>query len=149
MLVYGDPSRRVSARAAIESIGEALRRVAAMPPGLERHSELVAAFIDLAALTQGIADAEFEARGCDARSPVQDSAMAALTGVAQAIRLSWDSGFADVGPAPPNLLEGLSAHLLPECLDVKQPEGYAFYALYPEGYLQASSALAGVSPVRV
>jgi hypothetical protein len=148
MLVYGDHSRRVSPQAVIEDVGSTLSRVAAMAPGIERHSELVAAFIEMGEVAQGIADAEFEARGCDARSPAQDAAMAALLAMAEAIRRSWDSGFADAEPVPQDTLQVLSRMQLAQSLALKQPEGYAFYAVYPESYLQAASALSGLSPVR-
>jgi hypothetical protein len=147
MLVYGDHSRTVSTRAVLDGIGRALRRVRAMPPGIERHGEFVAAFIEAGELAQGIADAEFEARGCDARSSAQDAAMALLVGMAEGIRLSWDSGFAEVEPMPVAALQMLTGVPLPESVILNQPEGYAFYALYPESYLQAASAVAGVKQV--
>ena len=147
MLVYGDHSRHVSARAALDGIGQALRRIAAMPPGIERHGEFVAAFIEAGELAQGIADAEFEARGCDARSPAQDAAMALLVGMAETIRRSWDSRFAEVEPIPVVALQTLTGLPLPERIVLNQPEGYAFYALYPESYLHAASAVAGIEHV--
>lgn len=149
MLVYGDRSRRVNTRVALDDTATALRRVASMSPGIERHGELVAIFIEAGKVVQGIADAEFAARGYDARSPAQDAAMAVLVQLARAIRRSWNSGFAETGALPSGLITGLDARHLPEHLLLKQPEGYAFYALYPESYLAAASALAGVSPVRV
>jgi hypothetical protein len=147
MLVYGDHSRSVSTRALLDRIGRALRRIAAMPPGIERHGELVGAFIEAGELAQGIADAEFETRGCDGRSPAQNAAMALLVGMAEAMRRSWDSGFAEVEPVSPEALQILERLSLPDRVILNQPEGYAFYALYPESYLQAASAVAGVKQV--
>jgi hypothetical protein len=149
MLVYGDLARRVSTAAVIESIASTLRRVSALPPGIERHAALVSAFIGLGELAQGIADSEFDARGVDARSPAQDGAMAALMRVADAVRRSWDSELVDSAELPPSLLDALSNADLPEGISVKRPEGYAFYALYPESYLQAASALGDGRLVRV
>lgn len=141
MLVYGDQSRRESTHAVLYRIGQALRRVPSMPPGIARHGELVATFTEAGELAQGVADAEFEARGCDAPSPAQDAAMAMLVAMAQAIRRSWGSGFAVLEPVPAGALETLGALPLPDHVLLKQPEGYAFYALYPESYLQAASGL--------
>jgi hypothetical protein len=148
MLVYGDGSRLASTRAELDGLAAALRQVAAMPPGIERHGELVSVFIATGALTQGIADAEFAARGCDARSLAQDAAMDGLVRLAEAILQSWTTGFV-ASPIPAAALEALARLPLPEHVELKRPEGYAFYALYPESYLQAASALAGVSPLRV
>jgi hypothetical protein len=148
MLVYGDGSRLASTRSELDGIAAALRQVAAMPPGIERHGELVSVFIATGALAQGIADAEFEARGCDARSLSQDAAMDGLVRLAEAVRRSWMTGFA-ASPIPAAALELLARLPLPERVGIKRPEGYAFYALYPESYLQAAAALAGISPLRV
>ena len=148
MLVYGDGSRLASTRTELDGIAAALRQVAAMPPGIERHGELVSVFIATGALAQGIADAEFAARGCDARSLAQDAAMDGLVRLAEAIRRSWTTGFV-TSPIPDAALKALARLPLPEHVELKRPEGYAFYALYPESYLEAASALAGVSPLRV
>jgi hypothetical protein len=148
MLVYGDRSRLASTRAELDDIAQALRHAARMPPGIERHGELVSVFIAAGELAQGIADAEFDARGCDARSPSQDAVMYLLVQLAQAIGQSWTTGFA-ASPISAAALEPLARLPLPERVRLKQPEGYAFYALYPEGYLKAASALAGISPLRV
>lgn len=149
MLVYGDLARRVGTAAALDDLAKLLRRLSAMPPGIDRHADLVAAFIVIGELAQGIADAEFEARGVDDRSPAQDAAMAALMTMADAVRRSWQSAFLDLRPLPPDILDGLSNAGLPETVLVKRPEGYAFYALYPESYLEAASAMGRERAVRV
>jgi hypothetical protein len=149
MLVYGDHSRRVSTRGTLDGIAKSLQRLAGMPPGIERHGELVAIFIETGEAAQGIADAEFEARGCDARGPSQDAAMALLDQLAGAIRLSWEGSFTESGRIPLDFIERLAAFPQPERLIMRRPEGYAFYAVYPEAYLEAAKAVANVSPLRV
>ena len=149
MLVYGDLARRATTAAVLDAIAGTLRRLAAMPPGIERHGELVAAFIAASELAQGIADAEFDARGADVRSPIQDAAMAVLMAMAEAIRRSWESEFDEQARLPANLLDDLLDATLPATLSLRRPEGYAFYAIYPESYPQAASALGRSGPVRV
>lgn len=149
MLVYGDAERIEATRDRIAGLERALADARAAPPGIERHGALVAAFVAASELVQGLADAEFEGRGFDARSPVQEAGMRLLMALAGAVGRSWRSGFADPGAIPDGPLDGLKALDLPETIRTKQAEGYAFYALYPEAYLEAARALAGVSPVRV
>jgi hypothetical protein len=149
MLVYGDPARRISSAAALDEIADALRRRAAMPAGIERHGELVATFISLGELAQGIADSEFHVEAANRCSPAQSAVMSILVTVAQAIERSWGTHFTDDTPLPPDLLEPLARTNLPSEIIVKRPEGYAFYALYPESYLAAAARLGPRPGLRV
>ena len=143
MLFYGDPTRIEDARAKLAGIARTLRDAEAMPAGIARHGALVAAFIEAGELAQSVADAEFEARGGrDGRSPAVDAAMALLTRLAAAVRSSWGSGFARLDPVPAEAFETLGAAPLPETLQTKRAEGFAFYALYPEAHLAAAKAAA-------
>ena len=141
MLVYGDAVRTEAPRAMLARILEGAERAAAMPPGIARHGALAAVFIEAGELVQGIADADFAKQRRDAPSPTQGAAMALLLRVAGALRQSWESGFKGrlAGVTAPEL-EGLT---LPEQIDVRRPEGYAFYALYPESYIEAAKRLCG------
>ncbi len=116
MLVYGDPTRTEDARAKLSAIALALRDVGAMPAGIARHGALVAAFIEVGELAQGVADADFAARGGrDGRSPAADAALALLTRLAAVLRSSWDSGFALLYPVPAEVAPGaLGAGPLPD-----------------------------------
>jgi hypothetical protein len=149
MLVYGDAERTEATRDRIAALARDLAAVRLMAPGIVRHGALVAAFIAAAELVQGLADAEYERRGMDARSPAQDAGMRLLVALAAAIERSWRSGFADPGQIPDVLLDDLNAQDLAPIIGTKQAEGYAFYALYPEAYLEAARALKGIEPVRV
>ena len=113
-----------------------------MAAGIVRHGALVAAFIEAGELAQGVADAEFAARGgCDGRSPAGDAALAFLTRLAAFVRSSWDSGFAELRSGADGGARGARARRrLPEAVEVKRAEGFAFYALYPEAYLAAARA---------
>jgi hypothetical protein len=144
MLVYGDATRREATREAIARLRAMMAALHRAAPGLERHAELVACLIEAGELAQGVIDAEFQARGgCDARSPAGDAAMRLATSLAAQVAASWDSAFQDAG-CPADLdLDALAALPLPETIDVRQPEGFAFYALYPESYLAAGRRLSG------
>ena len=164
MWVYGDLTRRV---APAELLAEVEADLAA--------GETVSALIGFGQLAQGVADAEFEARGWDARSPRVDPLMAALTALAGAgpatlvLRQAQDEGrysrgrsgdraclsgaerlrqfpgpLAELvearGPPPPlDTLQPLIARKT--SLEVRVPEGYAFYALHPALYAAAARQL--------
>ena len=141
MLVYGDAVRTQEPGAMLARILDGAQRAAAMPPGIERHGALAAVFIEAGELVQGIADAEFAAHGCDAPSRAQSGAMALLMRLADAVRGSWESGFsAPLGAVAAPELTGVA---VPGHIKVRRPEGYAFYALYPESYIEAAKALRG------
>lgn len=143
MLVYGDAVRRERPDDKVAALRGFLADAWSVD-GIERHGLLVAALIEAGELAQGVADAAFEARGGrDARDPGADAAMALTSCLAAMVVASWRSGFA----APPDRdgpeahLAALRLHPLPGILDIKQPEGFALYAVYPEAYAEAAAAL--------
>jgi hypothetical protein len=138
MLVYGDAERLVGTGDRIAAVAQALDAVAEMPAGLDRHAALVSAFLAAAELVQGVADAECEARGRDAPSEAEAAGMAALVALAREIDRSWSGGFAARGAVDPAIVAGLGACRHGAPIRVKAAEGYAFYALYPETYLEAA-----------
>lgn len=133
MLVYGDPARTAEARLGLERIRERLRTLP--PDGTARHSALVTALIEAGELAQGVADLELDRRGADAPSPLQDALMRLLLELAGAIRASWRG---EPVAIPDPRIDGLPAQIRAKCA-----EGFAFYALYPELYLEAARALRG------
>jgi hypothetical protein len=138
MLVFGDLERVVSVDAERSAILDALEAAELEPRGLARHAALVEAFIALSELVQGLADAEHAARGCDERSPMQEDGMALLLELAHALHHSWRGGFVVPGGLPSDMAARLSALQQREPIRTKTAEGYAFYALYPESYLEAA-----------
>ena len=128
MLVYG----------AVETLHDAamlqrqvLLALDALPvaPGLERHAALVAAFLDAGDLVNGLLDREAGAEG--------QSLMEALTALAFCVVASWTSHFATTG----DLLHARSLIGRLACQGLirsKPAQGYAFYALYPESYIEAA-----------
>jgi hypothetical protein len=86
-------------------------------------------FFRIAELAQGLVDMEFEARGFDDLTPLHIAAMTDLRALA-------------AGRAP----HALAGRLLPRTAPVKEPEGYAFYAVRPEAYADAARTVAWPSP---
>jgi hypothetical protein len=143
MLVYGDDARSESTRDKLARIEDLIAAVWRRPAGLARHGELVAAFIETGELAQGVVDAEFAVRQVDARSDAGEAVMSLLIGLARSVERSWSSGFGGLAVAPAQACKALSAAALPDELEISVPEGYAFYALYPECYIQAAGRLPG------
>ncbi|HEX8568313.1 MAG TPA: hypothetical protein VF699_00060 [Caulobacteraceae bacterium] len=172
MLVYGDIVRPCAPVDLVAEMHVAIVRAEAAA-GLNRHAALVSALIAAGELLQAVADAEFVESGRDAPSPAQDAITALASDLAHLVRASWlslssahpraggdpgvfdpDDQAAEKGWAPAfagvsGKLELLATLPLPERLQVKQPEGYAFYALYPEAYVEAAAALPPGSDWRV
>ena len=127
MLVYGDRTRECEPAVVV---GELATRLDGA------HDALVAAFIDASELAQGIADVERSARGVDARGAASDRAMRLLVALARAIDDSWTGRALSLEAVRDGLGE-LARGALPGCVQTRQAEGYAYYALYPEAYLVA------------
>jgi hypothetical protein len=142
MLVYGDATRQEAAADVLERVRAGLREAVRRRAGLARHAMLVAALVEAGALAQGVADAGFHAAGdVDRASPAGDAAMALVMALAARCARSWSSGFADAGEWPGAAIDRCAAHLPATCLEIRQPEGYAFYALYPESAWEAARRL--------
>lgn len=145
MLIYGDHNERAAPEERARDINDRLRRAALTQCGFERHTELVAALVEGGRLLQAIADADFRVRRCDRRTEATDELSGVLLTLGCAIRRSWDSGFEDAGTLP---------RLEPRFdwageLELRTPEGYAYYALYPEAYIEAARRLKLTAAPRV
>ncbi|MBP0491460.1 hypothetical protein [Roseomonas indoligenes] len=141
MIVYGDGPRHEDPRAKLAALAAALRDLPAQPPRLARHAALIGALIEAGELAQALADAGFAERGLDAPSPAEAAAMALLMAVAKSAWLSWQSGFTRIDSVPEAEVATLAAHPLPESVEPRRAEGFAYYALYPEAYGLAAAAL--------
>ena len=140
MLVYGDRTERADPSQKIVALRESLNAVRQMRTGLERHSKLVSALIDAGMLLQGIADSDFERAGVDRRTDATDALTAFLVQLAVEVIRSWEADFACEIPDAPTLRD------LPGEVRLREPEGYAFYALYPEAYVEAARKLRVQNP---
>ncbi len=145
MIVYGDHSRRFA-------LGEALAGARPLLPhaGIEAHGRLVNALIAAGQVAQALADEEFHRVGLDRDIPAATAAMRCAVALARQVGRSWDAGFA-AGPATDEeLFADLLAAAGPDrMLDLREPEGFAHYAVYPEGYWRAARAWTGGRGARV
>lgn len=138
MLVYGDHHERLDPASRLAEIARVLAK-----PALS-HEALTSAFVDLAGVTQGIADADFRQCGHDRRRPAESALLDQLTALARALLHSWERGCAG-GQAPPlGMLEEL-----PQEVEIRLPEGFAFYALRPEAYALAARQSKLSAPPRI
>ncbi|WP_414473057.1 hypothetical protein [Microvirga sp. M2] len=144
MLVYGDVESIGTVRDRQQAIGILLDRVNASPPGSERHAALVAAFIGASELIRAIIDADFQEHGFDTLSPAHVDGMEGLSLLARTVVRSWRSGFSQA--ARPDAFRSKLLSFDPTLtIRTKQAEGYAFYALYPESYVEAATR-SGLGP---
>ena len=149
MLVYGDREEAEDPRFKLARLEDRLEALAAHGQGLQRHARLVSGLIEAGELVQGLADQAFEARGEDAPSPAADAAMALCMTLARAVKDSWTSDFAASFEPPRSALTALGRHLPASPLRIRVAEGYAFYALYPEAYLEAALAIGPAPDARI
>jgi hypothetical protein len=134
VLVYGDHEEIVDPANWLERLKESLCEVDRLPPGLDRHGRLVGALIDAGRLLQGLADA---------RAPTEDHSRF-LRQLADSVVRSWDTDFREIGRLP--IVPSID--LLPT-IALRLPEGFAFYAVYPEAYVEAARKLVLCGPPRV
>lgn len=139
-LVYGDAAREVGTQEALAELTDGIAAIADIAPSIERHAALVGALIEAGQLAQGFADAAAQAAGRDEISPGEQAAMRLTMTLAVEVGRSWERGFQTATAVAPCLaaLRALGEIGGPAQITVKQPEGYAFYALYPESYFAAA-----------
>jgi hypothetical protein len=126
VLVYGDRREFANPRERLIAVSQQLKLVAAMPPDIDRHSKLVGALIDAGQLLQGVADA----------GAPTDTLNDYLYRIAACVVRSADSDFRKTGELP-----ATPSFDLPTKVELRVPEGFAFYAVYPEAYAAAARRL--------
>jgi hypothetical protein len=144
MLVYGDRSEQVDPAAFLADLRGELAALAEAPPGLPRHGRLVAALIEAGRLQQGVADGDFAACGTDRRCGAAEELGRLVYRLAQAVCASWENGFGGDLDLPQ-----VPEAAVPTAVELREVEGYAFYAVYPEAYADAARALILTGPPRV
>ncbi len=139
MQVFGDATHSEPVARKLGRLRRLLDAAQAAPPGIGRHGDLVCALIEAGELAQGIADAQFHANGGhDAPSEGTGAAMSIALMLARCCAHSWNSGLRGTpAPAAPSI-DAWAACLPAIDITVRQAEGHAFYALYPECYLAAA-----------
>jgi hypothetical protein len=142
MLVFGDAGVRVAPRARLAEIAGATEALPAGADGQRSFWDLTEVFLDAAGLAQGLIDAVCAAAGRDADSALRAAAMGLVMAAARALAALWVDSNAPIDPAGiGQAAVALAALPLPSEVECRRPEGYAFYAVYPEAYLAAAAAL--------
>jgi hypothetical protein len=153
MLVYGDAKRREEAGEKIERIRSGLSGLGDLRPGIERHAALAGYLIELGELEQAVLDEQLAKEGGRERWTTLSARTGKLTrSVAEAllgsfrhqgVPPSFDGTRSKAAPLREALLglRDLRGVGVPDVLNVTVPEGYAFYGLYPETYLEAATRL--------
>jgi hypothetical protein len=128
MLVYGDLQRRTDPRAL-------LRAIEARATGCCEFSreQLTTLLLDAGELAQGLIDSEFEASEVDHATPLVTAATALVREVAARF----------VGGQRTLVFDTLGKLALPEHVTISLPEGFAFYATYPEAWARAAERFRG------
>lgn len=139
MLVYGDAKRLERADTLCAEIASRLHTAQHQPPGIARHTELVAILLRAGELVQGLADLELARMGADDISASRQTGECLLLDLAGLVARSWRQGFAGPVVVPARVARSLADSQAPLSLSIREPEGYAFYALYPESYLEAAA----------
>jgi hypothetical protein len=134
VLVYGDHKQVADPRDRLSGLSERLAEIAAMPGGIERHGKTVGVLVEAGQLLQGVMDAGWPATDLNGF----------LYRLAAAVVRSWDSRFADIGELP-----SVPTRDLPAEIELRLPEGFAFYAVYPEAYADAARRLKLNGPPRI
>jgi hypothetical protein len=129
VLVYGDQEEVVD-------VGHRLAELRRDDGCWLGHDALRDRFIALSGLAQGAADADFAASGTDRQRVPEQALLQALVALGAVLLRSWDEGCR--GGAAPPLPPGPA---LPPQVTVREGEGYAHYALYPEAYGLAARIL--------
>ncbi|MDB4976336.1 MAG: cell division protein FtsK [Myxococcaceae bacterium] len=153
MIVYGDRTRWCEPERALSALREQLERARAAQLAQERRAALVALTIDLGALAQALLDDELALRGHDELTPLSEAAASACWSAGRALVDGRERGDqVDHESDVPRLLEledslrALSILVPQHELALRDPEGYAFYALYPELYLEAALRFSAAQP---
>jgi hypothetical protein len=129
MLVYGDQEEVVDVTSALAELRRDDGRWVS-------HDALRDRFIALSGLAQGIADADFATSGADRLRTSEQALLQALVALGTVLLRSWDEGCkGGIAPPLPHLPD------IPTQVIVREGEGYAHYALYPEAYGFAARAL--------
>ncbi|RVP83415.1 hypothetical protein CN072_18725 [Sinorhizobium meliloti] len=139
MFVYGDAKRLERADMLCAEIASRLQAAQHLPAGIERHTELVAILLRAGELVQGLADLELAQMGADEISSSRQTGECLLLDLAGLVARSWRQGFAGPVAVPARVARSLANSQAPLSLSIREPEGYAFYALYPESYLEAAA----------
>jgi hypothetical protein len=132
VLVYGDLARTVDPRVRIDHLRSLIGGPTTRQEPAEHRDRLIGALISAGELAQGLVDAEFARRGCDDLSEIHKAALDLVIEIARLLDAAGRVSVAEMS------LARLRSMPLPPTIDCKTPEGFAFYAVYPQAYAAAA-----------
>jgi hypothetical protein len=137
MLVYREQRFRAESRPLLDQLSTQLQRI--QFSSSTGHDSVVDAFIAAGTLETAIADAIFTE--ADGVHPVIPTLRRMCLELGHALWHSWqdEASSAEHWCARAlNSLGQVAQHCIPSQLEVTTPEGFAYYAVYPEAYLEAA-----------
>jgi len=141
MIVFRDALRETRMRDALAGWGQDLQAI--LQAGAATHDAATNLLISYGEVESALAD--LLCPGEDGPDPVVELARRAALQLAHLHRSAWRghrAGVEGAARAALSAVEALGQCDLPACLTTKVPEGFAFYALYPEAYVVASERFA-------
>ena len=137
MIVFTKQEKRVSPAGYFSQMEYLLERLDASP----RHEYCVELLMEWGELESGISDRLFAESDCIEQIAVSSREIATLIG--RALYLSWEGLFKKLRALLPDIgkkIRKFSSLPLPRKIRTRVPEGYIYYGLYPEMYIEAARA---------
>lgn len=146
MLVYGERHREVDILQLANQLTKQASRIYEMPPGPARHAALTNLFVDVGEVEQGIADYRDNALGYQQQGKSSAHRLWNSDWLGRALHYSaTEVGLlADHRPMPQLVLKRVAQSFelwkwrKVRSVAVKSLEGFAYYSLYPEMYIQSA-----------
>jgi len=137
MIIYRDPQSTAHPRQLLLQLQSRVTQLlAGRPPS---HDQVVDVLIDLGTLESGLSDALF--RQADGVHPLARSLRAASIAAGRLLWYSWHRRRQETTEAIARLASALGrveAYDLPSSIQTSVAEGYAYYGVFPEMYLEAA-----------
>jgi hypothetical protein len=136
MIVYRDQRSRADPHLLLLQLRSTASQFCSSGPD---HDDAIELIMEAGVLESGVADALFFDQ--DGIHPLVDSLRQASVEAGHVLWHSWHGNHGQAhrwGARLAQTLREAPAHLLPGTVEVSVPEGYAYYAVYPEMYLEAA-----------
>jgi hypothetical protein len=137
MIVYRDQLLRADSRALLDELRTRVTRLDFLTTTV--HQAVVDAFIEAGMLESAVADALFTE--ADGTHPLTSGLRGVTVGLGHVLWHCWLNAPQRAKQRCSTVLDRLGEieqHRFPQTVQFAVPEGFAYYAVYPEGYLEAA-----------
>src|SRR3954468_14763289 len=137
MIVYRDQRLKAEPRILLQQLRSSVEQLDVKAPN--SHDATVDAFISAGTLESAVADAIFTE--ADGIHPLTNAFRAVSAGLGHVLWHSWHAAPDQAERWRSRVVASLDAvehHRLPSAVTLTVPEGFAYYAVYPEAYLEAA-----------